>query len=111
MGAFAYNVLQYTIVQSLTAAHTTFAGNFNKAATVALALILGMEQLPPGGWGVLMLSAILCNILAFTAYSVISERSRSSSIELQQVPSSAESETTEGTQLGLLQADNSPSAA
>lgn len=69
--ALAYNVLQYAIVQTLSATHTAFAGNFNKAATITLALMLGMEHLPPGGWGAVMLIAVLGNIGSFTGYSMV----------------------------------------
>eukprot|EP00443_Scrippsiella_acuminata_P045875 CAMPEP_0115297212 /NCGR_PEP_ID=MMETSP0270-20121206/67633_1 /TAXON_ID=71861 /ORGANISM="Scrippsiella trochoidea, Strain CCMP3099" /LENGTH=331 /DNA_ID=CAMNT_0002714865 /DNA_START=25 /DNA_END=1017 /DNA_ORIENTATION=+ len=41
--AFFYNILQYTLVHKLSAAYAAFAGNFNKAATVALSLALGLE--------------------------------------------------------------------
>jgi len=72
-GAFAisYNVLQYALVQSLSATYTAFAGNMNKAATVALALLTGMESLPEGQWGLLMFVGIAGNIASFTYYSMV----------------------------------------
>lgn len=69
--ALAYNVLQYSVVQTLSATHTAFAGNFNKAATISLALLFGMETLPAGVWGVIMLLAVLGNIASFTGYSMV----------------------------------------
>mmetsp|Transcript_1447 Transcript_1447/g.2496 ORF Transcript_1447/g.2496 Transcript_1447/m.2496 type:complete len:448 (+) Transcript_1447:17-1360(+) len=71
--AFAYNMLQWALVQSLSATHTSFAGNANKAATICLALVLGLENLPPDHWGVLKVAAVAGNILAFTAFSVRKE--------------------------------------
>merc|ERR1712151_216371 len=69
--AFGYNALQFNIVQNLSATHTAFAGNFNKAATIALALLAGLEQLPVGQWGSVMLLACMGNIGAFTCYNFV----------------------------------------
>ncbi|CAE8626048.1 unnamed protein product [Polarella glacialis] len=68
--ALGYNVLQYNIVQTLSATHTAFAGNFNKAATIFLAILVGLEAMPQGYWGIVMLSAVLGNILSFTGYNL-----------------------------------------
>lgn len=67
--AFVYNILQYTLVHKLSASYAAFAGNFNKAATVALSLVLGLESLPAGGYGQLFLLSVAGNIAAFTVYS------------------------------------------
>eukprot|EP00435_Cladocopium_sp_Y103_P038206 s73_g10.t1 len=48
--AAGYNVLQYTVVQKLSASHAAFAGNFNKAATILLSICMGLESLPGGFW-------------------------------------------------------------
>jgi drug/metabolite transporter (DMT)-like permease len=69
--ALMYNVFQYNIVQTLSASYTAFAGNFNKAATIALGLIVGLETLPPGVWGIVMVAACLGNIVAFTAFNIV----------------------------------------
>merc|ERR1711904_677469 len=69
--AFAYNFFQWKIIQSLSATHTAFAGNMNKAATIILALCMGLEDLPEGLWGALKVAAVSGNILAFTAYSML----------------------------------------
>jgi hypothetical protein len=69
--ALFYNVLQYGIVQRLSASYTAFTGNFNKAATIALGLMVGLESLPPGVWGLVMVLACIGNIGAFTAYNVV----------------------------------------
>jgi len=74
--ALGYNVLQYGIVQSLSATHTAFAGNFNKVATIMLALLVGLETLPEGYWGVLMLCAVFGNIGAFTAYNYLKAKAK-----------------------------------
>lgn len=69
--AAGYNVLQYTVVQKLSASHAAFAGNFNKAATILLSICMGLESLPGGFWTAVMLSAIIGNIGAFTSYSML----------------------------------------
>lgn len=72
-GIFAagYNLLQYALVQRLSAAHAAFAGNFNKAATIMISICLGFESLPGGVWSSVMLCAILGNIGSFTGYSML----------------------------------------
>jgi len=71
--SFAYNSLQYYMVHKLSPTHATFAGNFNKAATIALSLTLGLEALPPGNFGYLFLFAVVGNIASFTAFSMKKE--------------------------------------
>jgi len=68
--ASGYNVLQYSLAQALSATYTAFAGNFNKAATVAVSLAMGLESLPAGVWGTVMLLSTLGNVASFTCYSV-----------------------------------------
>merc|ERR1712113_723506 len=70
--SLAYNTLQYGIVQCLSATHVAFAGNFNKALTIPLALLVGLEHLPAGKWGWIMLLACFGSIGAFAAYNVVS---------------------------------------
>jgi len=74
--ALAYNTLQFSIVQTLSATHATFAGNFNKAATIVLGVMIGLEHIPAGYWGVVMTIAVICNILCFTVYNIIKTRNR-----------------------------------
>jgi len=74
-GVFAvgYNLLQYALVQSLSATFAAFAGNFNKAATIMLSICLGLESLPSGAWSVVMMAAILGNIACFTGYGLVKD--------------------------------------
>lgn len=67
--SFVYNIMVYTMVHKLSAGFASFAGNFNKAATVALSLILGLEALPSGNYGYLFIFAVVGNIGVFTLYS------------------------------------------
>mmetsp|Transcript_40893 Transcript_40893/g.87826 ORF Transcript_40893/g.87826 Transcript_40893/m.87826 type:complete len:581 (-) Transcript_40893:94-1836(-) len=71
--AVCYNTLQYTMVSELSATHTAFAGNFNKAATIVMSLVLGLESLPPRPWDFVTIASITGGIAAFTAYSVVRE--------------------------------------
>ncbi|CAK8998648.1 Uncharacterized protein SCF082_LOCUS5724 [Durusdinium trenchii] len=66
-----YNFIQYTVVQTLSATHAAFAGNFNKAATISLSMCLGLEILPSGRWSSVMILGICGNILAFTLWSYL----------------------------------------
>merc|ERR1719433_877109 len=75
--ALFYNVFQYGIVHSLSASYTAFAGNFNKAATIAIGIIVGLESLPPGIWGLVMVIACLGNIGAFTAFNIVKIKAKS----------------------------------
>jgi hypothetical protein len=68
--ALAFNLLKYGIVQRLSATHTAFAGNFNKAFTILLTMVVGLEPYPTDGWGWLMVAAYVGNIGAFTAYNI-----------------------------------------
>lgn len=77
-GVFAalYNMFQYSLIQVLSADHTAFCGNFNKAATVILSLCLGLETLPEKPWSLVLLLAIFGNVAAFTGYSVLKASER-----------------------------------
>ena len=77
--AFLYNIMRIWLVQSLSAEHTVFAGNFNKAAIIVLAMCSGTEDGPwkssffdeDGkfvGWAWVRAAAILGNPTAFNAY-------------------------------------------
>jgi len=68
--ALGFNLLKYGIVQRLSATHTAFAGNFNKAVTIVLAMGLGLEPYPTDGWGWLMVASYMGNIGAFTGYNI-----------------------------------------
>merc|ERR1719263_1534170 len=69
--AAGYNVLQYTVVQYLSAAHAALAGNFNKAGVVLISIGMGLEALPGGVWSVLLFVAILGNIGSFAIFSSV----------------------------------------
>ncbi|CAK0791701.1 unnamed protein product, partial [Prorocentrum cordatum] len=68
--ALAFNLLKYGIVQRLSATHTAFAGNFNKAFTIVLATAQGLEPYPSDYWGWVMVASYVGNISAFTGYNI-----------------------------------------
>jgi len=68
--ALGYNLLLYNIVKGLSPYFASFAANFNKVAAIGLALLMGLEDLPQGGWKYLMVVGVLGNMASFTAYSL-----------------------------------------
>merc|ERR1740138_1569281 len=75
--ALAFNLLKYGIVQRLSATHTAFAGNFNKAFTIVMAMVQGLEPFPSDYWGWVMVIACMGNIGSFTGYNIAKLRIQS----------------------------------
>merc|ERR1711933_289570 len=72
--SFAYNIIQFSIVHTLSPSATAFGGNFNKAALVFLTLLLPFLQvhsLPPAPWNIIIWAAVIGNVAAFSAYSYL----------------------------------------
>merc|ERR1712021_288747 len=72
--SFAYNIIQFSIVHTLSPSATAFGGNFNKAALVFLTLILPFLQvhkLPGKPYIFWIWAAVLGNVAAFSAYSYL----------------------------------------
>merc|ERR1719436_351382 len=63
--SFIYNIIQFTIVHTLSPSATAFGGNFNKAALIFLSYIF-MDPLPKMPW-----CAVIGNIAAFSYYSFL----------------------------------------
>eukprot|EP00437_Effrenium_voratum_P009297 CAMPEP_0181430536 /NCGR_PEP_ID=MMETSP1110-20121109/17773_1 /TAXON_ID=174948 /ORGANISM="Symbiodinium sp., Strain CCMP421" /LENGTH=439 /DNA_ID=CAMNT_0023553853 /DNA_START=63 /DNA_END=1382 /DNA_ORIENTATION=+ len=87
--SFFFNILQYTLVHKLSPTHATFAGNFNKAATIALSMILGLETLPSGIYGPVFLAAVAGNIASFTAFSAVSAKGKAANNGIPKDPAPA----------------------
>merc|ERR1712151_1201416 len=68
--SFMYNIIQFSIVHTLSPSATAFGGNFNKAALIFLSYIF-MDPLPPGKWGIIIMMAIIGNIASFSYYSYL----------------------------------------
>jgi len=72
--SFMYNIVQFTIVHTLSPSATAFGGNFNKAALTFMTLLFPFLQTKPNppmpfiGWE---WAALICNICAFSWYSFL----------------------------------------
>lgn len=72
--SFAYNIIQFSIVHTLSPSATAFGGNFNKAALVFLTLLLPFLQvhkLPNPPWNYIIWAAVIGNVAAFSYYSYL----------------------------------------
>jgi len=72
--SFAYNIIQFSIVHTLSPSATAFGGNFNKAALVLLTLLLPclqVHKLPNPPWNIIIWAAVLGNVAAFSYYSYL----------------------------------------
>jgi len=72
--SFAYNLVQFNIVHTLSPSATAFGGNFNKAALVLLTLVLPFLQvhaLPGSPWIFIIWAAVIGNVAAFSYYSYL----------------------------------------
>jgi len=72
--AFVYNIFVTFMVVKLSPATTAFAGNFNKAATILLSLLILEGKLAAGLRGKVIIFAVLGNIAAFSLYNVLKKR-------------------------------------
>merc|ERR1712024_31706 len=74
MGSFIYDIIQFSIVHTLSPSATAFGGNFNTAALIFMTLLCPFLQIHKnpgtpyiqGIWG-----AVICNIAAFSWYSYL----------------------------------------
>jgi len=72
--SFAYNIIQFSIVHTLSPSATAFGGNFNKAALVFLTLLLPFLQvhrLPGMPYILVIWLAVVGNVAAFSYYSYL----------------------------------------
>merc|ERR1719356_232556 len=72
--SFAYYIIQFSIVHTLSPSATAFGGNFNKAALVFLTLILPFLQvhkLPGAPYIFWIWAAVIGNVAAFSYYSYL----------------------------------------
>lgn len=87
--AFAYNVVQFSIVQSLSPSATAFGGNFNKMALILMTLLLPCMQTHknPGSPCIQVIwVTVLCNIAAFGYYSYLQIQSKNEETEPEHTP-------------------------
>merc|ERR1712127_931387 len=82
--SFIYNIIQFSIVHTLSPSATAFGGNFNKAALIFMTLLCPFLQIHknPGSpyiqviWG-----AVICNIAAFSWYSYLQIQAKKEAAE------------------------------
>jgi len=77
--SFAYNIIQFTIVHTLSPSATAFGGNFNKAALVLMTLLLPFLQvhaLPDPPWNIIIWAAVIGNVAAFSYYSYLQMKAK-----------------------------------
>merc|ERR1712241_660323 len=72
--SFIYNIIQFSIVHTLSPSATAFGGNFNKAALIFMTLLLPFLQIhknPPSPYIEVIWIAVICNIIVFSYYSYL----------------------------------------
>jgi len=72
--SFMYNIIQFSIVHTLSPSATAFGGNFNKAALIFLTLLLPflrVHELPGPPYIQVIWGAVIINICAFSYYSYL----------------------------------------
>merc|ERR1712066_804105 len=72
--SFIYNIIQFSIVHTLSPSATAFGGNFNKAALIFLTLLLPflrVHELPGPPYIQVIWGAVIVNIAAFSYYSYL----------------------------------------
>ena len=92
--SFIYNIIQFSIVHTLSPSATAFGGNFNKAALIFLTLLLPflrVHELPGTPYILVIWGSVLVNILAFSYYSylLIQGRFSQGDLELPELTSGA----------------------
>eukprot|EP00449_Zooxanthella_nutricula_P010050 CAMPEP_0198518722 /NCGR_PEP_ID=MMETSP1462-20131121/19280_1 /TAXON_ID=1333877 /ORGANISM="Brandtodinium nutriculum, Strain RCC3387" /LENGTH=469 /DNA_ID=CAMNT_0044248315 /DNA_START=79 /DNA_END=1488 /DNA_ORIENTATION=- len=72
--SFVYNIIQFSVVQTLSPSAAAFGGNFNKAALIFLTLLLPcfrVHTLPGAPYIQVIWVAVIVNIAAFSYYSYL----------------------------------------
>jgi len=72
--SFIYNIIQFSVVHTLSPSATAFGGNFNKAALICLTMLLPflrVHALPGPPYIYVIWTAVFINIAAFSYYSYL----------------------------------------
>jgi len=93
--AFLYNVVQFTVVQTLSPSATAFGGNFNKAALIFLSLMTGLERSVDAPWSYVIWAAIIGNIASFSVYGQLQMKAKQEHTELEEESSDEDSSSEE----------------
>merc|ERR1712151_299963 len=98
--SFIYNIIQFSIVHTLSPSATAFGGNFNKAALIFMTLLLPFLQihkLPGSPYIYVIWGAVICNILAFSVYSYLQIQAKKEGEQAKKLVEE-ESDSSEGTE-------------
>merc|ERR1719436_2318984 len=82
--SFLYNIIQFSIVHTLSPSATAFGGNFNKAALIFLTLILPflrVHELPGMPYIGVIWIAVVLNIAAFGYYGYLQIEAKKASAQ------------------------------
>merc|ERR1739844_770284 len=82
--SFVYNIIQFSIVHTLSPSATAFGGNFNKAALVFLTLLipfLQVHKLPGAPYIYVIWAAVIGNVVAFSFYSYLQIKEKQKAVE------------------------------
>ncbi|CAJ1349658.1 unnamed protein product [Effrenium voratum] len=74
VAAFVFNLFVTFLVVKLSPATGSFAGNFNKSASIILSLLWLEGARPNNARGVVKICAVLGNIVAFACYNVLKKK-------------------------------------
>jgi len=94
--SFLYNIVQFSIVHTLSPSATAFGGNFNKAALIFLTLLLPflrVHELPGAPYIYVIWSAVIINIAAFSAYSYLQIQAKQEAADRTKLKDSMDSES------------------
>eukprot|EP00449_Zooxanthella_nutricula_P036033 CAMPEP_0198615480 /NCGR_PEP_ID=MMETSP1462-20131121/159412_1 /TAXON_ID=1333877 /ORGANISM="Brandtodinium nutriculum, Strain RCC3387" /LENGTH=472 /DNA_ID=CAMNT_0044347279 /DNA_START=70 /DNA_END=1486 /DNA_ORIENTATION=+ len=101
--SFIYNIIQFSIVHTLSPSATAFGGNFNKAALIFLTLLLPflrVHELPGPPYIQVIWGAVIVNIAAFSYYSYLQIQAKQDANKQHQAELLDESDEEEGEPTG-----------
>merc|ERR1712190_54892 len=107
--SFIYNIIQFSIVHTLSPSATAFGGNFNKTALIFLTLLLPflrVHELPGPPYIQVIWGAVIVNIAAFSYYSYLQIKAKEAATKVP-VAQLLEDQSTEEGEVGASGANSS----
>merc|ERR1719291_633457 len=101
--SFMYNIIQFSIVHTLSPSATAFGGNFNKAALIFLTLLLPflrVHELPGPPYIQVIWGAVIVNIAAFSYYSYLQIKAKEAATKVPAAQLLEDNESTEDGETG-----------
>merc|ERR1719320_497099 len=102
--SFIYNIIQFSIVHTLSPSATAFGGNFNKAAFIFLTLLLPflrVHELPGPPYIQVIWGAVVVNIAAFSYYSYLQIKAKEDARKQHQAQLIDEDDAEDGESTGV----------